>query len=199
VPVVHLIAAHLRLDATPEAVAHASAAATALEGAPGVDACVAGRSASRLVAAVWLADAAALEPFAASEAHMSFVMRGLAPAIVGMWSASIASERPAPADQPAALWPFAVPETEGVFEWQVRRELETIDGLPGTAWLGATVEERERYRAGGVVLLSEQEVAPFQEQAAAIAPGSLGIEAAFAPVLLEEQQAGEERAGETHG
>ena len=179
-PVVHIIAASLRRDGDPEAVERASRAASQLAGAPGVEACHAGRSPSHLVAAVWLADPIALEPFAASVPHMNFVMRGLAPVIEGMWSVSVTSERDPPRSDPEALWVFAVPEADGVFEWQIERQLVAVRQLPGAAWAGPTVEERERYRAGGVVLLSEGEVDAFRADLAEPNADALQLESALA-------------------
>jgi hypothetical protein len=185
-PVVHVIAAHVRLDADTGALEDAARAAQGLSTAPGVEAAVVGRSPKHLIAAVWLPDAASLEPFAASEPHMTFVMRGLAPVIVGMWSASITSDRPAPAAQPAALWAFSISEAEGIFEWQVQRALDTIGGLPGEAWLGPTIEERERVRAGGVALLSSEEVDAFRSRADALVGGEIAIEVAFAATVASD-------------
>ena len=171
----HIVAAELRDDAPPEAVQQALAYARGLAAADGVRAARCGRSETQLLAAVWLDDAAALEPFAASEEHMSFVMRGLAPAISGMWSASVSTEGPPPAEQTVtdsdSLWLFAVPQFEGVFEWEVRRLLDDVTALPGSVWAGPTVEERERYRAGGAVLLTHAEVRPFQDALAATRAG----------------------------
>lgn len=150
--VLHLVVASLRLDAPDEAVARAVDAARALHEAPGVEAVTVGRSGDQLVVATWLGGREALEQFASSRPHMAFVMQGLAPVIRGMWSAAIESDTTPPAaDGTAALWAFALPEAEGVYEWQVRDLLARIEALPGTAIVGPTVEERERYRAGGVV------------------------------------------------
>jgi hypothetical protein len=189
-PVVHLIAASLRSDVHRDLVDAASCAAAELDTAPGVRAARVGRSPTHLVAAVWLAEPADLEPFAASPPHMNFVMRGLAPAIQGMWSASVAVDRePPPADvgslAHAALWVCAVPEADGIFEWQIRRQLDLIDGLAGNAWLGPTIEERERYRAGGVVLLAAEEIEPFEAALAAADGDSLLLETALAPFAAE--------------
>lgn len=167
-PLLHIVAAELRDDAPPEAVQQALAYARDLETADGVRAVRSGRSETQLIAAVWLDHSAALEPFAASEQHMSFVMRGLAPAIRGMWSASVATEAPPPPSQETAvatdsLWLFAVPQFQGVFEWEVRRLLDDVATLPGSVWAGPTVEERERYRAGGAVLLTHDQLLPFRD------------------------------------
>jgi hypothetical protein len=160
--VLHVVAARLREDASVEAVTRAIDAARALREAPGVETVIVGRSGEQLVVATWLGGREVLEPFASSRPHMAFVMQGLAPAIRGMWSAAVESDTPAPApDAVASLWAFALPEAEGVYEWQVRDLLARIEGLPGTAAVGPTVEERERYRAGGVVCISEAESATF--------------------------------------
>lgn len=137
----------------------------ALAGAPGVRVSLLGHSAEHVVTACWLDDSAALEPFAESEPHMAFVMRGLAPLVSGMWSASVATDAP-PIDLRvvAALWAFAIPEQAGVYEWEVRRLLDDIAALPGLAATGPTVEERERFRAGGVVALRADDLAPFERE-----------------------------------
>ncbi len=158
----HLVAARLKPDADAAGVERALELAHALRDADGVEAVTVAASADRVIVAAWLTGLTALEPFAASPAHMRFVMRGLAPVISGMWSAAVDTESspPAPGAKPAALWVFAVGAAE-VFEWQVRDLLESVDALPGAAATGPTVEERERYRAGGLVALAFNEVGPF--------------------------------------
>lgn len=160
--VLHVVAARLRDDAPDEAVVRAVEAARALHEAPGVETVMVGRSGDQLVVATWLDGREALEPFASSRPHMAFVMQGLAPAIRGMWSAAVESDTPPPAaNDVATLWAFALPEAEGVYEWQVRDLLTRVEELPGTAAVGPTVEERERYRAGGVVCISAAASADF--------------------------------------
>lgn len=162
--IVHVICATLRPGVSEEAVAHAVALGRALPEARGVRAVLLGRGADRLVAVTWLDGREALEPFAASPVHMAFIMRGLAPCITGMWSAGVETATPPPAEsagEPAALWVFALRSVDTLFEWQVRDLLASVAALPGTAAAGATVEERDRYRAGGVVWLNADEAASF--------------------------------------
>jgi len=159
-PIVHVICATLKPDATEEAVAHAIHLGRALPEASGVRHALLARGADRLVAATWLEGREALEPFAASPVHMAFIMRGLAPCIAGMWSAAVESEVPPPPEA-RALWVFALRSVETLFEWQVRDLLASVASLPGTAAVGPTVEERERYRAGGVVCLDAAAGATF--------------------------------------
>src|SRR3990172_7724952 len=90
--ILHVICATLRPDASEQAIAHAITLARDLARAEGARHAVIGRSPDRLVAVTWLAGREALEPFAASPAHMSFIMRGLAPCISGMWSAAVESD-----------------------------------------------------------------------------------------------------------
>lgn len=154
--VLHVVVARLRPDASPEVIARAEGFARALRDAPGVDSVLVGRSDTQLVVATWLAGREALELFASSRPHMEFVMQGLAPAISGMWSAAVESDTPPPSSPgTSTLWAFALPEAEGVYEWQVRDLLTRIEALPGIAAAGPTVEERERYRAGGVVCIAD--------------------------------------------
>jgi len=157
--VVHVIAATLRPDATPESVDAALERAHGLTEAPGARRVIVARSDTALLAAIWLDDRAALEPFAASPQHMAFVMRGLAPCIAGMWSAAV--ETSAPATREGApdhadyesLWVFAVRTSDTTFEWQVRDVLTSLGSLPATVAAGPTFEERDRYRAGGVACI----------------------------------------------
>ncbi|RLT27034.1 MAG: hypothetical protein DWI48_04640 [Chloroflexi bacterium] len=90
------------------------------------------------------------------------MMQGLAPVIRGMWSAAIEADCDLPPADTAALWAFALPTTEGVYEWQVRDLLAAIEAMPGTATTGPTVEERERYRAGGLLCLTATERAALE-------------------------------------
>ncbi len=162
--VLHLVAARFKPDADAPGRTRALELAHALRDADGVEAVVVAASEQRIIVATWLTGRAALEPFAASPVHMRFVMRGLAPVITGMWSASVetAAGPPAgPAAGPSALWVFALGATD-VFEWQVRDLLRGIDALPGHPATGPTVEERERYRAAGAVCLAFDEVGPFE-------------------------------------
>ncbi len=159
-PIVHIICATLKDDASEEAVTHALDLGRALPSAEGVQHSILGRSPQHLVAATWLEGRAALEPFAASPVHMAFIMRGLAPCIRGMWSAAAESDVVPPRDV-ESMWVFALQSQETLFEWQVRDLLAAVDGLPGLAAVGVTVEERERYRAGGVVCLVPGEAALF--------------------------------------
>ncbi len=150
--VVHIISAALRPDAEPATIDAALERARALEAAPGARRVVLARSEGALLAAIWLDDRAALEPFAASPEHMGFIMRGLAPCIAGMWSAAVETPTPPPAadDTFEALWVFAVRASDGAFEWQVRDVLRSLEALPALVAAGPTFEERDRYRAGGV-------------------------------------------------
>lgn len=164
--VVHVVCATVRPDAPPEAIAHALELARAMDGAPGARRVLCGADAGLVVAATWLDGRAALEPFAASPPHMAFVMRGLAPCIRGMWSAGVETDA-GPPDAADALWVFAVRDAETLYEWQVRDLVQAVEALPGHAAAGPTFEERDRYRAGGVVALAAAEVGPFRAALAA--------------------------------
>lgn len=193
--IVHIICATLRPDASEEAIAHAVRLGRELTTAHGVRAALLGRSPDRIVAVTWLEGRDALEPFAASPVHMAFIMRGLAPCIRGMWSAAVESDTVPPATT-AALWVFALPSVETLFEWQVRDLLSAVATLPGTAAVGVTVEERERYRAGGAVCLAAAD-GPAFEAALATARGQwgpLGATLAECKVEVIPLRPGEDRA-----
>ncbi|MEI6666181.1 MAG: hypothetical protein WCL53_08535 [Chloroflexota bacterium] len=186
----HVVAARFRSDADATGVEHALEVARALGQAPGVETVIVARSDEQLIVATWLEGREALDAFAESRAHMSFVMQGLAPVIRGMWSAAIEAECDLPPADTAALWAFALPTIEGVYEWQIRDVLAAIEEMPGAAVTGPTVEERERYRAGGLLCLTTADRVAFETalpeartQWAETAGGA--VEEALADVLPE--------------
>lgn len=183
--VVHVLCATLRTDVAPDLVEAAVARARAMSEAAGVRRTVCARTPDAILAATWVADRAALEVFAASPEHMAFVMRGLAPCVRGMWSAAAETET-APPGEAEALWVFAVRNADAVFEWQIRDLLRGLEALPGTLAAGVTFEERDRYRAGGVVAVPPDGSAAFRAALDALRPswGDLGehVVEAFAPV-----------------
>lgn len=183
-PIVHVICATLKPDAIEDAIAHAIDLGRVLSSAHGVQRAILGRAEDRLVAVTWLDGRDALEPFAASPMHMSFIMRGLAPCIRGMWSAAVETDVEAPA-QIDALWVFALQSVETLFEWQVRDLLQSVAMLPGTAAVGVTLEERERYRAGGVVCLDASESNEFDTALAASRPAWAALNAPIVESKVE--------------
>ena len=166
--------------------------ARGLQSAEGARTVQAGRSEGRLVVATWLEGLASMEPFAASAPHMEFVMRGLAPVAARMWSAAVQIATTAPDEPPpggadvAAMWAFALPAQEAVFEWQVRQLLDDISALPGDAAAGPTVEERKQFRAAGLVLLTAAQLTSFERELAAArtrwAADAGALEEALVPV-----------------
>lgn len=180
----HIVTVNLRSPVDGDAITRAVELAHGLQDAEGAQSVHVGRSDTHLVVATWLADRAQLEPFAASEPHMAFVMRGLARVTDAMWSAAVETEaEPPPAAD--ALWAFALRASDGVYEWQVQEMLASVERLPGIAACGPTFEERDRYRAAGIVSLAASETAAFEaaltearETWGELAPS---IEAALAP------------------
>lgn len=159
----HLVVAALRPDATDADRDHATKLARDLAAIEGVQACVVGRSDAALTAAVWIDRRDRIEGFAAAPEHMRFVIEGVANATSGMWSASIALDAAAPpaAEGARALWAFALPTEPPAFEWEAQELLSAITTLAGAdggataVYAGPTVEEREQFRAGGVVLAGD--------------------------------------------
>ena len=163
----HLVVAALRPDASDADRDHATSLAGDLAGIDGVVACIVGRVVGRsdtaLTTAVWIDRRDRIEGFAAAPEHMRFVIEGLARTTTGMWSASVALPPAAPPPGAArALWAFALPAEPPAFEWEAQELLEAITGLGAgdssiTTFAGPTVEERERFRAGGVVLAANED------------------------------------------
>ena len=183
--VLHLVAATLRADADPQAVDRAADLARSLSHADGARAVLVGRSEERLAVATWLHDREALEPFAASEPHMRFAVRGLPSISAAVWTAAVETDAPPlPAE---AFWAFALHAPDGVYEWQVRQLLDDVAALPGVAAAGPTIEEHERFRAAGLVCLTGEQAEAFAQAlpAARSRWGALagGIEEASVPVL----------------
>lgn len=149
----HLVVATLRESAETAAFERTLAEARALAAAPGVQRQIVGWSSGQLVIGTLLDSVGDLDQFVASPEHMRFVMQGLAPVISGMWSTAIESDAAPAVDAGALLWAFALPDQEGIYEWQVREFLDEVAVIGRTALVGVTIEERERYRAGGLVAL----------------------------------------------
>lgn len=158
----HLVVAALRPDASDADRDRATSLAGDLAAIDGVRACVVGCSDTALTAAVWIDRRDRIEGFAAAPEHMRFVIEGVAQATNGMWSASIAldaAEAPS-AGSVSALWAFALPAEPPAFEWEAQELLSAIGTLAGSdgaigVFAGPTVEEREQFRAGGVVLATD--------------------------------------------
>ncbi len=158
----HLVVAALRPDAPDADRDRATSLAGNLAAIDGVQACVVGRSDTALTAAVWIDRRDRIEGFAAAPEHMRFVIEGVAQATNGMWSASIALDAgdAPPAGEVRALWAFALPAEPPAFEWEAQELLSAIGTLAGGegaigVFAGPTVEEREQFRAGGVVLAAD--------------------------------------------
>lgn len=190
----HLVVAALRPDAPDADRDHAASLAGDLAGIEGVQACVVGRNETALTAAVWIDRRDRIESFAAAPEHMRFVIEGVANATSGMWSASIAlgANSMPPAGGVQALWAFALPAEPPAFEWQAQELLSAIAALAdGTDTLavfaGPTVEEREQFRAGGVVLASDGDAEGLSRtiEAARAAWGPLAerLQSAITPVM----------------
>ena len=159
----HLVVAALRPDAPDADRNRATSLAGNLATIDGVQASVVGRSDTALTAAVWIDRRDRIEGFAAAPEHMRFVIEGVAQATNGMWSASIALDAVDALDpgSVSALWAFALPAEPPAFEWEAQELLSAIGTLADgngdalAVFAGPTVEEREQFRAGGVVLATD--------------------------------------------
>lgn len=163
----HVVAAGLRADVALDALDEATRLASDLGAAEGVLQAVVGRDDEHLVTATWLEGREALEPFAASPAHMAFIMRGVAPVTSGVWSAAVETSMPPPRSADS-LWVFGLRTADDVYEWQVRELLADVEALPGTAACGPTFEERDRLRAAGAVCVGGDAGGSSEELTAAL-------------------------------
>ena len=185
----HLVVAGLRDELDEAAREELATLARALASAEGVQATLAACSERELITATWLGSTDDLEAFASSGPHLRFVLEGVARHSTGMWSAAASVDAGPPSDtgDGGALWAFGLPGEPPAFEWQVRDLLASIDALPGRAAAGPTTEERERFRAAGVVLVPREQSDPF-DQALGEARSSWGelgesLRDAIAPLL----------------
>ncbi len=192
----HLVVAALRPDASDADRDRATSLAGNLATIDGVQACVVGRSETALTAAVWIDRRDRIEGFAAAPEHMRFVIAGVAQATNGMWSASIAldaADAP-PAGSVGALWAFALPAEPPAFEWEAQELLSAIAGLADSEGdalavvAGPTVEEREQFRAGGVVLATDGDAEALsqriEEARAAWGPLADRLQSAITTVVI---------------
>jgi len=156
---------------------------------------VVGHSETQLLVATWLPDRTSMERFASSAPHMAFIMRGVASVTNGMWSAAAEIEESAPVGASmasmASMLVFGVHGGDEVYEWQVRRVLDGLRDLraePGVVVAcGSTVEERDRFRAAGVVLATAEAHsrvdAALSAESARWAEDGLAVEVASAGVV----------------
>ena len=193
---VHVVCASLLTDLEGEALESARSLALGLADAPSTMAVVVAESPTHLLVATWLDSRDALEAFAASPAHMAFIMRGVARVTSGMWSAAAETEAPPPTEfgvprenATQTLFVFGLRAFEGpqLFEWEVRALLEGITALPGVSAAGPTFEEQDRFRAAGAVVIPALEHEAFTAALAATAAGwgaaAGALEHASAPVV----------------
>ena len=199
----HVVVASFRSDAEAAERDRAAALAGELTHAEGVVAAAAARSRTVLIAAAWLEARERLEAFASAPEHMRFVIEGVARATSGMWSASIATPAASlPPPEARALWAFALPADPPAFEWQVQDLLAGIAALPAergalAAYAGPTFEERERFRAGGLVLAPDEDAgaleARLDEARAGWGPLADRLVTACAPIVALTARAGSGR------
>ena len=185
----HLVVARLRDDLDEPAAAELTALAAALRDAEGAQATLVARSSRELIAATWLRSPDALEAFASAPEHLRFVLEGLGRGSTGMWSASVGLSGPAAGvdGEVCGLWAFGLPAEPPAFEWQVQELLAAIAALPGAAAAGPTAEEREHFRAAGVVCVPRTACSGFEQALAAARAGwgDLGerLQHAYAPLI----------------
>ncbi len=164
-PLLHIINAKLKKSITENAKFAALEKATNMSNISVVNATVSGFSEQSIGVGVWLNNTDDLETFAASEEHLVFIMQGLAPIIDSLWSAAIDCSDLLPRENNDFLfWLYAFPDHEGVFEWEIQKMLNDISLLPGESWDGITIEERDRFRAGGIVIINKSEYEIFSKK-----------------------------------
>lgn len=194
---VHVVSARLRPDVDDATMEAARVLGLGLIEATSTVAVAVAASRTDLLVATWLDSRDALEAFAASPAHMAFIMRGVARVTSGMWSAAAELDIDAApplssdtADVPSTLFVLGLrgaADGPQLYEWEVRAILDSVATLPGAAAAGATFEERDHFRAAGAVLVRDAELTAFVAARAAAAEGwgdaTAAIEWAGAPLV----------------
>ena len=164
-PLLHIINAKLKNSSSENEVLAALEKATAMNNISVVNAIASGTSNRSIGIGVWLDNTDDLETFAASEEHLVFIMQGLAPIIESLWSAAIDCNDSLPnKENDFIFWLYAFLDHEGVFEWEIQKMLNDIAHLPGRSWEGVTIEEGDRFRAGGIVLINKDEYEIFSKK-----------------------------------
>ena len=164
-PLLHIINAKIKKSTFENEIFAALEKATAMSNISVVNAITSGLSDGSIGVGIWLDNTDDLETFAASEEHLVFIMQGLAPIIESLWSAAIDCNDSLPnRDKDFVFWLYAFPDHEGVFEWEIQKILNDIANLPGQSWTGTTIEERDHFRAGGIVLINKNEYENFAKK-----------------------------------
>ena len=164
-PLLHIINAKIKKSTFENEITAALEKATAMSNIPVVNSIASGLSDDSIGIGVWLDNTDDLETFAASEEHLVFIMQGLAPIIESLWSAAIDCNDSIPSkDIDLIFWLYAFLDHEGIFEWEIQKMLNDIAHLPGRSWEVITIEERDHFRAGGIVLINKNEYEIFSKK-----------------------------------
>ena len=113
----------------------------------------------------YLADAAALELFGTDAGYMRFLQQSFLPAVSAFVTMDIAiDDRPLPEGQSSAIC-FGLDVAPATYDWQVRSLLARLIDVPGAsaASLGMALNDRQPYRAGGVVYAPQERLEAVAE------------------------------------
>ncbi|MDI6856756.1 MAG: hypothetical protein QME71_00325 [Dehalococcoidia bacterium] len=130
----------------------------------------------------YLADAAALERFGTDARYMRFLQQSFLPAVGDFVTMDIViDDGPLPENRPSALC-FCLNVAPATYDWQVRSLLERFIAAPGAsaASLGMALNDRQPYRAGGVVYAPKGQIEAFAEMfrelaAEAVVTGAVSV------------------------
>ncbi|MDG1989823.1 MAG: hypothetical protein P8J51_00905 [Dehalococcoidia bacterium] len=117
-----------------------------------------------LVSAVWLKNLQSLQDFATSPEHLNFMFSDMNKMITGIWTSQINIDSIYEAKAFTHAFIFGIKNLTGFFEWEIHAYIQAMKELPGDIFSGNSLEQRDIFRAGGIVLLNADQKKIFEKQ-----------------------------------
>ena len=117
-----------------------------------------------LVSAVWLKNLQSLQDFATSPEHLNFMFSDMNKMITGIWTSQINIDSIYEAKAFTHAFIFGIKNLTGFFEWEIHAYIQAMKALPGDIFSGNSLEQRDIFRAGGIVLLNADQKKIFEKQ-----------------------------------
>jgi hypothetical protein len=123
-----------------------------------------GKNNKDLASAVWLKDISSLEQYASAPEHLTFLLPNMSKIIKNIWTTRVLVENyPSSIKKDYALF-FAIKNLIGNFEWEIIEYLDALSSLPGEIYSGRSFEERDQFRAAGVILYNADDKKKFNSK-----------------------------------
>jgi hypothetical protein len=117
-----------------------------------------------LVSAVWLKDLQALQDFATSPEHLNFMFSDMNKMITGIWTSRININNFHQTKPYTHAFIFGIKNLTGFFEWEIHSYMQAMNNLPGDIFSGNSLEQRDIFRAGGIILFNMDQKNTFEKQ-----------------------------------